>query len=595
MKTLIHQTRFLSLLLILLTAQAAAQHTATPTALNDFACGLYREAGKADPGGNLFFSPYSAFTALTILLEGAEAETRGEMARALSVPEELARATDPLHAGLADIARRLAGAPLSPHERERLARLEEQMRPARRLLDFFSERPYLDPPQRVMQAAREREDFKAQEERWSEQMESWKEAMEEWKETMERWEKQALEGRVTTTPPGPPVAPVRPLEPPLRPGESLAADWLAAGGAADWPPEDLTLRNLAAHTDATVREVNSLRRRLDPWEFRSANALWVDRRFTLGQPFLDAVSRHHGPDLVSTVDFEGDAEAARQEINRWVGEQTAGRIPELLRPPISPRTALIITNAVYFLGEWVKPFPATRTEKAPFHPAVGESVEVPMMQARGLTFGAYAAFARDGAFFPTPQRIAIDQRDESGFYPADGFQLLQLNYKGETLSMWILLPLGENTLGDIETMLNSRRLWEWAAHLEARGVHVYLPRFKLRETLDLGKVLQRMGMERAFLDPGIHPSGAQFGRLQARTNPPQDPLFVSAVLHEAFVEVNEKGTEAAAATAVGGEFAISIPRDRPFIPTFRADRPFLFLIRDNESGAILFMGRYARP
>jgi serine protease inhibitor len=206
----------------------------------------------------------------------------------------------------------------------------------------------------------------------------------------------------------------------------------------------------------------------------------------------------------------------------------------------------------------------------------------------------YAAFRADGTLFPTPREVGLDSRDDPAdpkLYPGDGgFQLAELPYKGGQLSMVILLPHSRGGLAALERQLDAGRLAAWISRLEHRRTGVYLPRFGLEQGRELRAPLEAMGMKRAFVS-----GSAQFDGMTAGTNP-ADALFVGAVLHKAFLEVNEKGTEAAAATAVVVPMLAAAPkRTMPFVPTFRADRPFLFLIRDGSSGAILFIGRFARP
>jgi serpin B len=208
----------------------------------------------------------------------------------------------------------------------------------------------------------------------------------------------------------------------------------------------------------------------------------------------------------------------------------------------------------------------------------------------------YAAFGGDGAFFDTPTRVPFGSDiDPKKVYPDErGFTLLEIPYKGGEVSMVLIAPRSADGLAGLEKKLTSANVRTWIGKLQQRAVHVFVPRFKLETKYALEKSLQAMGMVRAFEDPRL-PDGAQFDGMSASEDPAQK-LYVSKVLHKAFVEVNEKGTEAAAATAViMARPKEAVPQSVPFTPTFRADRPFVFLIRDVKTGSILFVGRMMNP
>jgi len=179
-----------------------------------------------------------------------------------------------------------------------------------------------------------------------------------------------------------------------------------------------------------------------------------------------------------------------------------------------------------------------------------------------------------------------------------GFGMIELPYKGKELSMVVIAPNDPTDLDAIEKLMSRENLARWFNQLKPRPVHVYLPKFKAETDYELGdaekpKTLQKMGMVRAFVDPSDPVNGAVFDGMSQATNP-MNKLYITKVLHKAFIDVNEKGTEAAAATAV----VMAIPakaKPTPFIPTFKADRPFVYLIRDRVTGSILFMGRMMDP
>jgi len=196
-------------------------------------------------------------------------------------------------------------------------------------------------------------------------------------------------------------------------------------------------------------------------------------------------------------------------------------------------------------------------------------------------------------------RIGRDQ-DPKGHYPqADGFAIVELPYKGDDLSMVVIAPNDPAGLSAIENKLTPELLNQWIGKLQKRETHVYLPKFKMETKYTLGDAddpgtLQSMGMVRAFKDPRNPKTGAQFQGMTTSTDPMKQ-LYISKVFHKAFVEVNEKGTEAAAATAVAMVARLSLPRDVPFTPEFKADRPFVFLIREKSTGSVLFLGRMTQP
>ncbi|MFW6161974.1 MAG: serpin family protein [Planctomycetota bacterium] len=344
-------------------------------------------------------------------------------------------------------------------------------------------------------------------------------------------------------------------------------------------------------------QLNRLAAQVDQYEIHVANALWGEQTYPFDQDYIDTIARHYGTGGVFPVDFRAKFPEARERINAWAARQTHDRITNII-PRLPPEQArllrLILTNAIYFKGQWSVPFEAELTKDRDFTLASGEPVKTPIMSARGLEVARYAAFNADGSLFDTPRRIRAGQRE--GLYPgADGFAVLELPYKGDELAMVVIAPNSPDGLPALENKLTREALVAWIAKAQKRKTHVLLPRFKLETDYKLGGTLQEMGMVRAFIDPGRNPAeGADFSGMTTSTKP-EDRLFISKVLHKAFVEVNEKGTEAAAVTAVMMAGATAMPTTVPFIPTFKADRPFLFLIRDRVTGSILFLGRVTNP
>ena len=288
------------------------------------------------------------------------------------------------------------------------------------------------------------------------------------------------------------------------------------------------------------------------YQLSAANALWGQKGLAFRKEYLELVRTSYDGEL-SPMDFRGAGEAARKEINSWVEARTAGKIKDLIRV-LSPETLLVLTNAIYFKSAWQDPFQERMTKEGPFHLTGGGETKVPFLH----------------------------QVHRFGYREGDGFQAVELPYNGHALSMLILLP-GQGGLAALEKKLTADALGRWLGGLQERKVDISLPKFKLSSRFELGKVLRAMGMTTAFK------SSADFSGIAAA-----DQLFIGEVIHQTFVDVNEEGTEAAAATAVV-MLGAAARREEEKPVVFRADHPFLFLIRHRETGAILFMGRLADP
>jgi serpin B len=299
-----------------------------------------------------------------------------------------------------------------------------------------------------------------------------------------------------------------------------------------------------------------------PVVFRVANRLFGEKTFRFETAFLDQTRAAYGAGL-EPVDFKAAAQSARALINGWVESQTEKRIRNLVPPSgVSADTRLVLVNAIYFLGDWQQPFLAETTRPAAFHAASAATKDVPTMNQLGVF------------------RLAA----------APGLRILELPYKGGALSMLVALPDAVDGLAVVEKGLSAQALTAWTSPLKLQRVRVALPKFTIdpAESLSLGDTLAAMGMPLAF-----DRERADFTGI-ANPADPADRLSIARVFHKAFVKVDEKGTEAAAATAVSMQRAGSAaPTERPV--EFRADHPFLFLIRDNATGLVIFLGRVADP
>jgi serpin B len=289
------------------------------------------------------------------------------------------------------------------------------------------------------------------------------------------------------------------------------------------------------------------------FQLHVANRLWGQKGVTFLPRFLQILGSDFGADL-GPLDFR-QTETARTTINAWIDAQTNHKIQDLLAPGVlSADTRLVLTNAIYFKARWQEVFEKSATADAAFQTTASDHVSVPTMHETQHFF--YAA--------------------------TDHLQVLELPYNGGVTSMLILLPKKVDGLGELEKQLTAENLKGWTSNLQSRRVKVSLPRFKLTSEFSLGETLASLGMPLAFS------SKADFTRMSA-----EEKLSISAVIHKAFVDVNEEGTEAAAATAVAIT-ALAIPVREEAVE-FRADHPFLFLIRDNRTQSILFLGSLANP
>lgn len=350
--------------------------------------------------------------------------------------------------------------------------------------------------------------------------------------------------------------------------------------------------------ETAAMDLNALLATADCYELTAANALWCERSAPLLPDFLAALERHYGTGGANLVDFLGSPDGARTTINDWVAGRTQQRILDLIPPGcITTDTRLVLTNAVWFRGAWKEPFEPSQTTNAVFTGPSGTTTTVRLMHDGWRGDVPYAAFTGTGEYFATPDKVPANGNSPVPTYPDDdGFQVVELPYKGGDLAMVVLLPRRHDRLSVLESLLLPERLQGWLARFDRRTVDTALPRWRQRSQLQLGTPLRSLGMARAFTPPTAD-GGAQFEGMNGATNVDQK-LFVGEAVHQAFVEVTEEGTEAAAATAVimaPGSAAPRIVEMVPFTPVFRADRPFVYLIRDTRSGAVLFFGRVLDP
>lgn len=286
---------------------------------------------------------------------------------------------------------------------------------------------------------------------------------------------------------------------------------------------------------------------------KTANSLWAQRDLVFDALFLDTLAANYGAG-VRLVDFKKATESARETINKWVAEQTAEKIPELIPGgALDALTRLVLVNAVYLDATWASPFDKDATADGSFTTLSGSVVTTPMMnQSAGFAYGK-----------------------------GDGWQAVELPYARDELAMLVILP-DEDRFAEIESRLSSGLIETAVAALKTGPeAQLTMPRFEFRTQAGLADALKALGMERAF-----DSMTADFSGMTT-----EEPLYISKVIHEAYIAVDEEGTEAAAATAVIMRVAAA-PMETV---QMRIDRPFMFALRDRDSGVVLFLGRVTDP
>lgn len=307
----------------------------------------------------------------------------------------------------------------------------------------------------------------------------------------------------------------------------------------------------------------------NPTILHIANSLWVEKEFSLEKSFLKANKKYFGVEVAS-ADFSNKAEESYQVINRWVEKETQGKIVDLLSPnDVNSATRLVLVSAIYMKGDWYYSFDPNKTTEAPFY--------------------------LDADLEPTPLTVMppsvdvplMSNTDGYRYYKGDDFSMVELPYQFSTpteaqLSCLVVLPDEVRGLKELEKKLTADNIADWIQKLEVKNVQVEIPKFKTTQSLELNEVLSKMGMQEAFTPQ------ADFSSMTGGKD-----LMINAVVHKAFIAVDEKGTEAAAATGVSMNLtSMLIPEDLTY---FRADRSFIYMIADMHTGTILFMGRMAQP
>lgn len=323
-----------------------------------------------------------------------------------------------------------------------------------------------------------------------------------------------------------------------------------------------SLEETAKKTVQIAQDAKKMGGPSEPITLALANRLFAQSGYDFRDSFRALVKEsYHAP--FDPVDFRTNAAGATKQINRWVADQTRDRIRDLIPDgALNELTRLVLANAIYLKAPWADEFSQAATKPQPFYVRGGAPVDVPMMQKRDRHFR---------------------------YGKRDGFAAVGVPYTGSQLQFVILLPDEVNGLPTLESKLNAELLAQ-CAELEQQTVDLSLPKFKFEPpTVPLGAALKTLGMKTAFNQPV---GSANFDKIAPRK--PDDYLYISEVFHKTFIAVDEKGTEAAAATAVAMVTAVGIIRQSPPLEV-KVDRPFIYAIQHTPSGACLFLGRVTDP
>jgi serpin B len=298
---------------------------------------------------------------------------------------------------------------------------------------------------------------------------------------------------------------------------------------------------------------NSSKKQKSAVAFNFANSLWPQVDYQINKQFLSSVTSKYRA-TVKSVDYKNNTETSRQLINGWVSENTKEKILNLIPPGVlNPLVRMTLVNAVYFKGKWNKQFDPRKTKEGDFK-AEGGNIKAELMTLQ----------------------------DEFEYAENDNFQLIQLPYLDEAFSMSLLLPKSEDSIGEVIRKLDADEIEQLESLLGKQKIKVTLPKFKIESGLDLTQTFKKLGAEAPFVQASADFSGI--------AGVPHD-LFISTAIHQAVIEVNEEGSEAAAATAI-----IMQPRSIPFkVREFKADHPFIFVIKKTGSPAVPFFGVVSRP
>lgn len=291
-------------------------------------------------------------------------------------------------------------------------------------------------------------------------------------------------------------------------------------------------------------------------QLKSANSLWAQKDFHFVEDFFQLIEQYYQSSLYKVDYKNGDRETIRNEINEWVGDQTNDLINELIKPGVLVEdTRLVLINAIYFLSQWKIAFDSSATREDRFYVKDGNSVKVPFMY----------------------------MKDVFNYFENDQMQMLEMEYEGSDFSMVAVLPSNNSSIQKLLDNTQGEDFWQIIEKMELQEAEVLFPSFKTRSRFDLEDVLSAMGMPLAFSNK------ADFSAMTR-----ENDLKIDKVIHEAYIDVNEEGTEAAASTAVVMIRKTSTIDQEP-VKVFRVDRPFIYFIKENKSNSVLFLGKVTDP
>jgi serpin B len=324
-----------------------------------------------------------------------------------------------------------------------------------------------------------------------------------------------------------------------------------------------SLEEMSAKTAELVKQAKKFGGPSEPITLNIANRLFAQKGYKFREAFLSLVKQYFGG-AFEPIDFIANPAAATQRINKWVADQTRERIRDLIPGgALDKTTRLVLANALYLKAPWASEFSENATQRAPFFVHGGAPLDVPTMQKRS---------------------------DHFGYAKRDGYTAVSLPYAGNDLQFLVLLPDEVNGLRALESKLTGELLAE-CAKLQTRDVDLHLPKFKLEPpTITLAEKFEALGMKTAFDKPQ---ASANFDKMAPRK--PNDYLYISQIFHKTFIAVDEKGTEAAAATAVAMMAGTALRSPPPPPIEVKVDRPFVYAIQHVSSGVCLFLGRVTDP
>lgn len=337
---------------------------------------------------------------------------------------------------------------------------------------------------------------------------------------------------------------------------ALAMTYAGARGATEREMEEALFFSPEIHKSmgALISEINNVPQ--DVAQVSCANALWPAKNEKILPDFAQTVREYYSAEL-TPLNYAGAPEGSRRRVNKWVEKKTKQKIKDLVPAgAFTKETLLTLTNAVYFKSSWLEEFQPEDTLPRPFWPDGEHSVNVITMRRRGEALN----------YVKLPE-----------------CEIIEMPYKGKRFSMFVILPDKRNAFDAAEEMLSAEQFAKWREKMAPRAVEILMPKFKQESSYELTSMLSKLGISSAF-----SPS-ADFSAITGAGG-----VHIDKVLHKTFIDVAEEGTEAAAATAIIMK-RTSLAEHPADIVTFRADHPFVYLITENNSGAILFIGRYMKP